>query len=51
AQSATARSSPFQRRAGLATLVVDVAGPGTSPQVIDEATATVRSLQRALVVR
>jgi putative membrane protein len=36
AQSGSVRSSPFQRRAGLATLHVDVAGGGPTPQVHDE---------------
>jgi putative membrane protein len=35
-QSGSVRSSPFQRRAGLATLHVDVAGGGPTPQVHDE---------------
>jgi putative membrane protein len=37
AQSGSVRSSPFQRRAGLATLHVDIAGGGPVPQVHDEA--------------
>lgn len=37
AQSARVRSSPFQRRAGLATLALDVAG-GTAPEVVDQTT-------------
>jgi putative membrane protein len=36
AQSGSVRSSPFQRRAGLATLHVDIAGGGPTPQVHDE---------------
>jgi putative membrane protein len=35
AQSTRLRSSPFQRRAGLATLLVDVAGRGRTPAVVD----------------
>lgn len=35
AQSSRLRSSPFQRRAGLATLLVDVAGRGRTPAVVD----------------
>jgi putative membrane protein len=37
AQSGSVRSSPFQRRAGLATLHVDIAGGGPAPRVHDEA--------------
>ena len=39
-QSARVHSTLFQRRAGLATLHVDVAGGGAMPQVTDEAAAT-----------
>jgi putative membrane protein len=35
AQSARLRSSPFQRRVGLATLAVDVAGKGSTPRAHD----------------
>jgi putative membrane protein len=35
AQSTRLRSSPFQRRAGLATLFIDVAGVGSTPAVVD----------------
>ncbi|CAN5756715.1 PH domain-containing protein [soil metagenome] len=38
-QSARLRASPWQRRSGLATLSVDLAGPGPVPQVLDEAAA------------
>ena len=49
AQSGRVRSSPFQRRAGLATLHVDIAGGGPTPRVLDEAEATAeRLLQRVL---
>lgn len=40
AQSARVRSSPLQRRSDLATCVVDVAGPGRRPAVIDVEQAT-----------
>jgi putative membrane protein len=36
AQSCRVLATPFQRRAGLATLHVDVAGSGVDPRVIDE---------------
>lgn len=35
AQSVRVRSSPLQRRLGLATCVVDIAGPGRRPTVLD----------------
>jgi putative membrane protein len=35
AQSARLRTTPFQRRAGLATLAVDVAGKGSTPRAHD----------------
>lgn len=34
-QSTTLRSSPFQRRAGLATLQIEVAGRGAAPRILD----------------
>lgn len=34
-QSTTIRSSPFQRRAGLATLYIEVAGSGATPRISD----------------
>jgi putative membrane protein len=37
AQSASVVRSPFQRPLGLATLQVDLAGPGRRPRVLDEA--------------
>ena len=46
-QSARLRATPWQRRAGLATLSVDLAGPGPVPQVIDEATPVGEELLRA----
>lgn len=50
AQSTRLRSTPFQRRAGLATLHVDVAGKGRTPQVQDGDAARLRSLQRAVLL-
>lgn len=50
AQSTRLRSSPFQRRAGLATLFVDVAGKGRTPQVRDGDAARLRALQRAVLL-
>ena len=47
-QSARVTSSPFQRRAGLATFHADVAGHGGAPRVIDEAAARARALLAAL---
>jgi putative membrane protein len=44
AQSGSVRSSPFQRRAGLATLHVDIAGGGPTPRVFDEAEARAETL-------
>jgi putative membrane protein len=49
AQSARARSTFFQRRAGLATLHVDVAGGGAMPKVVDEAGPTVEALLAGVV--
>ncbi len=43
-QSASVRASVWQRRLGLATLVVDLAGPGPRPLVQDEATAVAEDL-------
>jgi putative membrane protein len=51
AQSARVRSTLFQRRAGLATLHVDVAGGGPIPQVTDEAVATAERLLAGVVRR
>jgi putative membrane protein len=51
AQSARVRSSFFQRRAGLATLHVDVAGGGAMPRVTDEAASTAEALLAAVVSR
>jgi len=49
AQSTRLRSTPFQRRAGLATLFVDVAGKGRTPQVRDGDAATLREVQLAII--
>jgi putative membrane protein len=51
AQSGSVRSSPFQRRAGLATLHVDVAGGGPTPKVLDEAQGTAEELLQAVLGR
>ncbi len=48
-QSTRVRSTWFQRRRGLATLYVDVAGPGPTPAVRDEAGATAEALLRSVV--
>jgi putative membrane protein len=50
-QSARIHSTLFQRRAGLATLHVDVAGGGAMPQVTDEAAATAERLLASVVRR
>jgi putative membrane protein len=50
-QSARVHSTLFQRRAGLATLYVDVAGGGAMPQVTDEAAATAERLLASVVRR
>ena len=49
AQSARLRSSVFQRRAGLASLVVDVAGRGREPTVAEVEAGRLASLQRAVL--
>jgi uncharacterized membrane protein YdbT with pleckstrin-like domain len=43
-QSARLESSPFQRRLGLATLRIDLAGPGASPRVVDVRGTTAEEL-------
>ncbi len=43
-QSASVRASVWQRRVGLSTLLVDLAGPGPRPQVQDEASALAEDL-------
>ena len=48
-QSTRLRSTPFQRRAGLATLAVDVAGKGGTPTVRDGDLRALRALQAELV--
>jgi len=47
AQSTRLRSSPFQRRAGLATLLVDVAGRGRTPTVVDGDATALAGLRHA----
>jgi putative membrane protein len=51
AQSGSVRSSFFQRRVGLATLHVDVAGGGPTPKVLDEAEATAEELLQVVLGR
>jgi putative membrane protein len=51
AQSGSVRSSPFQRRAGLATLHVDVAGGGPVPRVLDEAEPRAEALLQLVLGR
>jgi putative membrane protein len=51
AQSGSVRSSPFQRRAGLATLHVDIAGGGSTPRVHDEAEPRAELLLQILLGR
>jgi putative membrane protein len=51
AQSGSVRSSPFQRRAGLATLHVDIAGGGPAPRVYDEAEPTAEGLLQVVLGR
>jgi putative membrane protein len=51
AQSGSVRSSPFQRRAGLATLHVDVAGGGPTPRVFDEAEPRAEALLQVVLGR
>jgi putative membrane protein len=50
-QSGSVRSSPFQRRAGLATLHVDIAGGGPTPQVHDEAEHRAEDLLQVVLGR
>jgi putative membrane protein len=50
-QSARVTSTPFQRRAGLATLHADVAGGGTMPRVVDESAERAESLLQPVVGR
>ena len=51
AQSGSVRSSPFQRRAGLATLHVDIAGGGPTPQVHDESEPRAEDLFQVVLGR
>lgn len=44
AQSATVRATFWQRRLGLATMAVDLAGPGPRARVVDESHATAERL-------
>jgi putative membrane protein len=48
-QSTRLESTPFQRRAGLATLHLDVAGRGRTPSIRDADAASLRALQAALL--
>lgn len=50
-QSARLHATPWQRRSDLATLSVDLAGPGPVPAVIDESTRVGRALLRAATGR
>ncbi|HEV2766723.1 MAG TPA: PH domain-containing protein [Acidimicrobiales bacterium] len=49
AQSGRVQSTPLQRRAGLATLLVDLAGPGRPARVVDESAATAERLLVSVV--
>jgi putative membrane protein len=51
AQSGRVSSTVFQRRSGLATLHVDVAGGGPTPRVLDEAEPTTEALLAAVAGR
>jgi putative membrane protein len=51
AQSGSVQSSFFQRRVGLATLHVDVAGGGPTPKVVDEAEPTAEALLQVVLGR
>jgi putative membrane protein len=51
AQSGSVRSSFFQRRVGLATLHVDVAGGGPTPKVMEEAAPTAEALLQVVIGR
>ncbi len=50
AQSTRLMTTPFQRRAGLGTLYVDVAGKGRTPQVKDGDIGRLRELQAAVLL-
>ena len=49
-QSTRVRASPMQRRAGLATCVVDVAGPGRRPRAVDVTAATATGIAATVVL-
>jgi putative membrane protein len=51
AQSGRVRSSLFQRRAGLATLHVDIAGGGPTPRVHDESEGRAETLLQVVLGR
>jgi putative membrane protein len=51
AQSGSVRTTPFQRRAGLATLHIDIAGGGPTPRVHDESEPTATGLLQAVLGR
>jgi putative membrane protein len=51
AQSGSVRSTPFQRRAGLATLHVDIAGGGPTPRVYDESEGRAEELLQVVLGR
>jgi putative membrane protein len=51
AQSGSVRSSLFQRRAGLATLHVDIAGGGPTPRVHDESQGRAETLLQVVLGR
>jgi putative membrane protein len=51
AQSGSVRSSLFQRRAGLATLHVDIAGGGPTPRVHDESQGRTETLLQVVLGR
>lgn len=48
AQSGRLRASALQRRAGVATAYLDVAGAGRTPRVVDEASSVARTLVEAV---
>jgi putative membrane protein len=50
AQSTRLRSTPLQRRAGLATLWIDVAGKGRTPSIRDGDAVELRALQEAVLL-
>ena len=49
AQATVVRSTPLQRRAGLATLVVPVAGGGTTPAMREQSIDRLRALAAAII--